>query len=103
MVSPLSTLNSEQDDYLARRNICAAVADTEAGINMLRLLCRISGWNKPSMTMEDAARRDVYLTLRQYIPAEKLAQIEHIDLLMQQDAAMQDLMQKFEEDLPTLG
>ena len=46
----------------------------------MRWLCRLTGFGQSSNSLEDAARRDIWLTIRQYMPVERLPEIEHHDL-----------------------
>ena len=61
-----------------------AITNTEPGIAFLQWLVRMSGFNRPIMSLEDASRRDIWLTIRPYVPIEKLSEIEHADLRDQQ-------------------
>lgn len=92
--------DNQDHDYLDTLHIFSAVAQTEPGLRALRKIAKICGWNKPTMTMEDAARRDVWHSLRRYIPAEKLAEIELFDLQQQQEAMLENIMADLETDLP---
>jgi hypothetical protein len=83
---------------LDRLLIMEALTQSEAGINFLQWLVRICGFNKPSMCMEDAARRDVWLTIRTYVPLEKLAEIEHHDVLMNQRSLRQTIQAALQEE-----
>jgi hypothetical protein len=56
------------------------VTGTDAGITLLRWIHHLTGFARPSMNMEEAVRRDIWLTLRRFIPVDKLAQIEYADL-----------------------
>jgi hypothetical protein len=76
--------SDQANQYVERINMLGVVAGTEAGIGFLQWLCRITGFNRPIMSLEDASRRDIWLTLRQYIPVEKLSEIEHFDLRKEQ-------------------
>lgn len=86
-------------EYLERLNLMTVLAGTEAGITFLRWLTRITGFNKSIMSLEDAARRDVWLTIRQYVPVEKLSDIEHFELREQQEMvhAMMETISQLEE------
>jgi hypothetical protein len=88
------------EDYLEKLLMMKEVAKSDAGINVLRWVCRLSGFNKPSMTMEDAARRDLWLTIRRFIAVEQLSLIEHHDLREQQAMvqATIDEMMRIEEE-----
>lgn len=86
-------LNSIDANFLERCNMMEALVQTPAGVAFLQWLVRVSGFNKPSMSMEDAARRDVYLTIRPFIPVEKLSEIEHLDIRLQQQQTRQLLEQ----------
>ena len=66
-----------------------ALCRTDVGISFLQYLCRISGHNNPIMTLEDASRRDIWLTVRRYIPVEKLSLIEHEQLHAEQQRTLE--------------
>lgn len=68
------------EQYLDRMHILAAITKSDAGISFLRWLHGLTGFSKPSMTMEDAARRDIWLSIRPYIEVSSLARIEHHEL-----------------------
>lgn len=88
------------EDYLEKLLIVKEVAKGDAGINFLRWLCRLSGFNKPIMTLEDAARRDLWLTVRRFIAVEQLSLIEHHELREQQSmvqAEIDEMMRIAEE------
>lgn len=57
-----------------------AVSETPAGIELLRWICQLSGFNRSSCSLEEAARRDIWLTLRQFMPVERLSEVEHHEL-----------------------
>lgn len=57
-----------------------AVASTDAGISFLRWLCEISGWSRSTNSVEESARRDIWISIRRFVPIEKLTQIEYEDL-----------------------
>lgn len=84
MEPQLDDENLVSQEYIDKAHIMAAVAKTEAGVAFLQWLCTITGFNRPIMAMEDACRRDVWLTIRRFIPHEKLAEIEHRELREQQ-------------------
>lgn len=73
-------LDSLSEAHLDRMLVLKAVTDSEAGIELMRWLCKLTGFGQSSNSLEDAARRDVWLTLRQYMPVERLAEIEHHEL-----------------------
>ena len=89
--------------YLERVNVMSALVKTDAGITFLRWLCQLTTFNRPTMTVEDAYRRDVWINIRPFIPVDKLSEIEHHDLRKQQMQAQEmiELMQemkRIEED-----
>jgi hypothetical protein len=53
-----------------------AMCKWDLGISFLRWLCRLTKWELPMMSTEDAAIRDIWVHMRMYIPAESLAKIE---------------------------
>lgn len=79
------------EPYLEKLFVMEAITSSDAGITLLRWICDISGFNKTCMSMEDAVRRDLWLTLRQYIDVSKLAQIEHHELANAQMAVRAQL------------
>lgn len=64
-------------EVIDKAHIMEAVSSTDAGINFLAWLCRLTKFNKPVNSLEDAARRDVWLHIRKFIPVSKLSVIEH--------------------------
>lgn len=87
--------NDLDAEYLQKSNILSAVTRTEAGVAFLQWLVRLTGFNKPSMSMEDAARRDVWLSVRRFIDIQKLSEIEHFDIRCEQE-----LVRKLLQDVP---
>lgn len=84
--------SSLDEDFLNKTALMASMVQNQAGISFLQWLCRLSGFNKSIMSLEDASRRDLWLTLRQFIPVEKLSEIEHHDL-KQQQATLHKMME----------
>ncbi|MBX9688193.1 MAG: hypothetical protein K2X27_15905 [Candidatus Obscuribacterales bacterium] len=82
--------------YIEKLNLVAAVASTDAGISLLQWLVRLTGFSKPIMSLEDASRRDVWLTIRPFVPVEKLSLIEHAEIRQQQEATKEILQRLFE-------
>lgn len=72
------------ENFLERMHMMSAITSSDAGISFLQLLCRLTGFNKPVMSLEDASRRDVWLSIRPFIEVGKLSLIEHHDLREQQ-------------------
>jgi len=68
------------DAYVEKYNMMQEVCRHDAGISLLQYLHRICGAGNPCMDMEQAARRDIWLTLQQFIPVEKLPLIEYQQL-----------------------
>lgn len=66
--------------YIERTQILETLCRSDVGIAFLRWLHRMTGFGRPVMNMEDATRRDFWITIRPYIPTEKLGEIEHEDL-----------------------
>lgn len=93
---------AEQDqldeEYLKKLNMVSAVAETDAGVALLQWLVRLTGFNRPTMSLEDASRRDVWMTVRQFIPVEKLSLIEHEDIRQQQKEKYLMLQRMFEKE-----
>lgn len=74
----------------------AALSGSDFGVAFLQWLVRLSGFNKPIMALEDAARRDIWLTIRPFIPVEKLSLIEHEEIRQQQEQTQEVLQRLFE-------
>lgn len=91
-------LDPLDEQYIERLHLMAAMTDSEAGISFLQWLCRLSGFNKPIMSLEDASRRDIWLTIRPFVPVEKLGEIEHHDLREQQQMLRGIMDAAFKED-----
>ncbi len=92
--------NTLSDEYLEKKYTLEAVSKSDAGITLLRWLVRLTGWNKSTMSLEDAARRDVWLTIRNFIPVDKLSLIEHHEIRehqLQADSILREMMQKQQE------
>ncbi|MBS2008259.1 MAG: hypothetical protein JST01_14520, partial [Cyanobacteria bacterium SZAS TMP-1] len=86
--------------YLEKRATMAAVCQYEAALSFLQWLVKLTGFNKPCMNMEDASRRDIWLTIRPYIPVEKLPLLEHYEIQEQQDREYMMLeLASMEDDL----
>ena len=85
------------ENYLDRRNLCNELTKHEAGIAFMQWLVRLTGFNKPIMSLEDASRRDVWLSIRRYIDVSKLGEIEYKDL---RDEQLQErlLMEALKQD-----
>ena len=79
------------EKWLEKIHVMEAVVGTEAGVSFLQWLCRLTGFNKSIMSLEDASRRDIWLTVRQFIDVKKLSEIEHVDLRQQQEMAREML------------
>ncbi len=92
-------VNNVDAEYFEKANILQAIVQHEAGIALLRWLVNITSANRPIMSLEDAARRDVWLTIRRFVPVERLAEIEHHDLRLEQ----QSIRQMVEEVPPELA
>lgn len=73
------------DNEIDKATLLKALTHHPVGISFLQWLTRLTGANRPTMSMEDAARRDIWLTIRQYIPIEKLAEIEFQELIERQE------------------
>lgn len=71
-------------DYLDKMYMVRAISETETGVAFLQWLCKMTGFNRPTMNMEEAVRRDVWMTIRRYVPVDKLTLIEHADLRREQ-------------------
>ena len=80
-------LNSVDEQYLEKKYIMEAVSKDEAGISFLKWLVRLTGFNRPIMSLEDASRRDVWLTIRPFVPVDKLSLIEHQEIRDEQQKA----------------
>lgn len=84
----LDPQNNSQDEIakleIDRQAMMSKLCASDAGIEILRWLVRITGFNRPTMNMEDAVRRDMWLRIRRYVPVEKLSEIEHHDLRSEQ-------------------
>lgn len=72
--------NHIQNDYVEKANLMEKLVQQPAGVSFLKWLCRLSGFNRPCMNMEDATRRDMWLTVRRFVPIERLSEIEHEEL-----------------------
>lgn len=66
--------------YLGTLLMMEALTQADFGITFLQWLYRLTGFEKPIMCMEDACRRDLWLSVRRFIPIEKLGEIEHFSL-----------------------
>lgn len=74
------SLDAITEQSLDKMLLLKAVTDTEAGIELMRWLYQLTGFGRSSLSSEDAARRDIWLTLRNYLPVERLTEIEHHEL-----------------------
>lgn len=86
---PLQTPNKQPKEInpyeIEKGILMQAMCQWELGINFLRWLCRICKWESSMMSTEDAAIRDIWLHMRQYVPVEALAKIESEAIKAQQE------------------
>lgn len=61
---------------IEKAGVMMAMVQWELGTTFLRWLCRLCKWESSVMSTEDAAKRDIWLVMRNYIPPEALGKIE---------------------------
>lgn len=74
-------LNNEQ---IEKAVLMEALANSDMGLYFLQWLCKLTGWERSTMSNEDSAKRDIWINIRKHIPVEKLALIEHEGVRVEQ-------------------